>query len=98
MCGFVVIICHPTISKTNYIYTITHHHEQHSYPTRRSSDLTAYALRKRGFEVTVIDRLRYPAMDTSFAGRSEEHTSELQSRGQLVCRLMLEKKNKHCYR
>src|SRR6266508_5359141 len=28
--------------------------------------------------------------------RSEEHTSELQSRGQLVCRLLLEKKkNKH---
>src|SRR5690625_6380151 len=25
-------------------------------------------------------------------GRSEEHTSELQSRGQLVCRLLLEKK------
>src|SRR5690625_6330692 len=28
------------------------------------------------------------------AGRSEEHTSELQSRGHLVCRLLLEKKNK----
>src|SRR5690625_3108196 len=27
-------------------------------------------------------------------GRSEEHTSELQSRGHLVCRLLLEKKNK----
>src|SRR5439155_18641726 len=26
--------------------------------------------------------------------RSEEHTSELQSRGQLVCRLLLEKKKK----
>src|SRR5437870_6251657 len=26
--------------------------------------------------------------------RSEEHTSELQSRGQLVCRLLLEKKNR----
>src|SRR5690606_41269017 len=26
--------------------------------------------------------------------RSEEHTSELQSRGKLVCRLLLEKKNK----
>src|SRR5439155_9364775 len=26
------------------------------------------------------------------ANRSEEHTSELQSRGQLVCRLLLEKK------
>src|SRR5690625_7106856 len=27
--------------------------------------------------------------------RSEEHTSELQSRGQLVCRLLLEKKTSH---
>src|SRR5690625_4529904 len=27
-----------------------------------------------------------------FVGRSEEHTSELQSRGHLVCRLLLEKK------
>src|SRR5207253_8539214 len=27
--------------------------------------------------------------------RSEEHTSELQSRGRLVCRLLLEKKNIH---
>src|SRR2546422_4414638 len=29
------------------------------------------------------------------AGRSEEHTSELQSRLHLVCRLLLEKKKKH---
>src|SRR2546429_5747024 len=29
------------------------------------------------------------------AGRSEEHTSELQSRLHLVCRLLLEKKTKH---
>src|SRR5438105_11836720 len=28
------------------------------------------------------------------AGRSEEHTSELQSRVDLVCRLLLEKKNR----
>src|SRR5690554_7442209 len=28
-------------------------------------------------------------------GRSEEHTSELQSRPHLVCRLLLEKKNNH---
>src|SRR5690625_4324623 len=27
-----------------------------------------------------------------YNGRSEEHTSELQSRGQLVCRLLLQKK------
>src|SRR2546421_908458 len=30
----------------------------------------------------------------SAAGRSEEHTSELQSRSDLVCRLLLEKKKK----
>ena len=29
--------------------------------------------------------------------RSEEHTSELQSRRNLVCRLLLEKKKKHTY-
>src|SRR5947208_10713635 len=31
-------------------------------------------------------------------GRSEEHTSELQSPDQLVCRLLLEKKNRGCRR
>src|SRR3712207_7436605 len=30
----------------------------------------------------------------TIGGRSEEHTSELQSRQYLVCRLLLEKKNK----
>src|SRR5438309_4484045 len=30
----------------------------------------------------------------TFSGRSEEHTSELQSQFHLVCRLLLEKKNK----
>src|SRR5690625_5913250 len=39
-------------------------------------------------------------LSTLFGGyvsetRSEEHTSELQSRGHLVCRLLLEKKNDH---
>src|SRR5690625_5582549 len=33
------------------------------------------------------------AHGTNPASRSEEHTSELQSRGHLVCRLLLEKKN-----
>src|SRR5439155_20293691 len=36
-----------------------------------------------------IGRFSLPIPD-----RSEEHTSELQSRGHLVCRLLLEKKNK----
>src|SRR5437870_6999398 len=40
---------------------------------------------------------RGPGLRESFwgwSGRSEEHTSELQSRGHLVCRLLLEKKKK----
>src|SRR2546427_10203961 len=32
--------------------------------------------------------------DQQLAGRSEEHTSELQSQSNLVCRLLLEKKKK----
>src|SRR5207253_8950390 len=35
---------------------------------------------------------RNRAMGEPGPARSEEHTSELQSRGQLVCRLLLEKK------
>src|SRR5690554_7329222 len=34
-----------------------------------------------------------PKDEDFFEARSEEHTSELQSRPQLVCRLLLEKKN-----
>src|SRR5690625_6317555 len=36
-------------------------------------------------------------VQTMLPARSEEHTSELQSRGHLVCRLLLEKKNKNAY-
>src|SRR5690625_770630 len=36
----------------------------------------------------------YKAISGQSFTRSEEHTSELQSRGHLVCRLLLEKKNK----
>src|SRR5690625_7122675 len=34
-----------------------------------------------------------PGFMSVYERRSEEHTSELQSRGHLVCRLLLEKKN-----
>src|SRR5690606_41369676 len=37
----------------------------------------------------------HPARSDESATRSEEHTSELQSRENLVCRLLLEKKNEH---
>src|SRR3712207_7624460 len=37
-------------------------------------------------------RLELPFHGAALGGRSEEHTSELQSRQYLVCRLLLEKK------
>src|SRR5437870_7920919 len=36
-----------------------------------------------------------PGSSNKASRRSEEHTSELQSRGHLVCRLLLEKKKKN---
>src|SRR5690625_6527898 len=39
-----------------------------------------------------VDGFHEPPVAGAVVGRSEEHTSELQSRGQLVCRLLLEKK------
>src|SRR2546427_7386813 len=73
------------------------------FPTRRSSDLDlgaekAVALR---LERAVVDRLRlgHFTMRPRADLRSEEHTSELQSQSNLVCRLLLEKKKKtpQCY-
>src|SRR2546430_8778059 len=45
---------------------------------------------------TAFPKTRESASFTSLvvAGRSEEHTSELQSQSNLVCRLLLEKKKK----
>src|SRR2546430_7641386 len=37
----------------------------------------------------------YPVRRVARAARSEEHTSELQSQSNLVCRLLLEKKKHH---
>src|SRR2546422_5175684 len=47
------------------------------------------------FELFFYDRAgQFPFAPADHAQRSEEHTSELQSRLHLVCRLLLEKKKK----
>src|SRR5699024_11802465 len=73
----------------------------HFFPTRRSSDLTA-GTQTQDCCQTQSPKLRSPARPVSRTPqswcdppRSEEHTSELQSRFDLVCRLLLEKKNKY---
>src|SRR3712207_8984294 len=55
-------------------------------------DAGARRWRGASAEVTAVFELR----PLSVEDRSEEHTSELQSRQYLVCRLLLEKKNKTC--
>src|SRR3712207_7057889 len=49
--------------------------------------------------VSVTERIATETTMTPLAHltRSEEHTSELQSRQYLVCRLLLEKKKNECY-
>src|SRR5438552_10896932 len=64
----------------------------HSFPTRRSSDLSPSG----SLPPTIRRSLKMiPGVVNTidcFSGRSEEHTSELQSPDHLVCRLLLEKK------
>src|SRR2546429_8410562 len=45
-----------------------------------------------------LERPMLESLPFSVSERSEEHTSELQSRLHLVCRLLLEKKKKICIR
>src|SRR5256884_3741899 len=55
---------------------------------------TAQYVPSRGrYKVYVIDEVHMPS--TSAFNRSEEHTSELQSRLHLVCRLLLDKKKSY---
>src|SRR5690606_40477506 len=62
---------------------------------KAASRLMAYAIPPAGLGV-VCHTLRWPSMVcgtvSTNSWRSEEHTSELQSRENLVCRLLLEKK------
>src|SRR5690625_6471595 len=51
---------------------------------------TTMELNEKGYYFAVLVFGLYSAV--SLQKRSEEHTSELQSRGHLVCRLLLEKK------
>src|SRR5438445_9608488 len=69
-------------------YSYPNHRDLHSFPTRRSSDL--FNRLHAAFDNPQV----WLAADVGLRlKRSEEHTSELQSRQYLVCRLLLEKKD-----
>src|SRR3712207_7284915 len=74
------------------------------FPSRRASTRVARLATSRGFARLFLDYHRgvsgtcpprwydEPCRPLRYVDRSEEHTSELQSRQYLVCRLLLEKK------
>src|SRR5437588_8546819 len=74
----------PTVSFCSF-YLDGNPRALHSFPTRRSSGL--------GHLEAGSGRGRHRRRDPQQRPRSEEHTSELQSHSELVCRLLLEKKN-----
>src|SRR5690349_23051231 len=91
---------------TCFISRCVNYRALHSFPTRRSSDLSIG--RPRDFKIMTMQVVEVLDFRLSREGmrllntwevssepreRSEEHTSELQSRRELVCRLLLEKKN-----
>src|SRR5699024_11381221 len=77
-------------------YAPRHPRDLHSFPTRRSSDLrrTGQSGHRGCSRGRPPRRRRSRSSRRAGCRRSEEHTSELQSRFDLVCRLLLEKKKK----
>src|SRR5437867_9918730 len=82
------------------LYCFGAHRDLHSFPTRRSSDLSQHS-RAGGVPPPPVaggggagpgEAGRPPVGGDAAGRRSEEHTSELQSPYDLVCRLLLEKK------
>src|SRR5690606_41726321 len=97
-----LLCCPPAISfndtATTEIYTLSLHDALPIYPTRNGATFSDKR-RKATSAVTLCEKANQddPAHHQqwhTFNCRSEEHTSELQSRENLVCRLLLEKKKK----
>src|SRR5690625_7169254 len=83
---FIAIILFTTVFLTRVAFSFT---EYGDYFTAINTVIGAPILRLGANPTSAVIFL----MLTS--ARSEEHTSELQSRGHLVCRLLLEKKNEY---
>src|SRR5690606_11022790 len=84
----------PVILKGNQVFDISSHFNTISELLETDSPISALA-KTEGQLIGNIDEIfanTLPEPDPSKAYRSEEHTSELQSRENLVCRHLLEKK------
>src|SRR5690625_7808341 len=69
---------------------------EHGIFVRKKRYISINRIQSINLTQSVFHRLfKLTKVQIETAGRSEEHTSELQSRGHLVCRLLLDKKNNH---
>src|SRR5260370_25458702 len=64
-------------------------------PREEPMDAVSRTLQQRGLTPALKRPLGLACRSAAQQDRSEEHTSELQSHLNLVCRLLLEKKKKH---
>src|SRR5690606_41747290 len=88
-------------SSTTYIYALSLHDALPIYRPASSGTRAILAIQMKlpsralvqAMSGVTLMQFNFPLDLYRDVGRSEEHTSELQSRENLVCRLLLEKKN-----
>src|SRR5690625_6880131 len=73
-------------------YTYTESQEISGMPGSNAGSAYTGLVGVNGPHLPDLQRSQYVVPHKAIGSRSEEHTSELQSRGHLVCRLLLEKK------
>src|SRR5690625_6169440 len=100
------IVCYPTFGGSGVVATelakglADRGHNLHILSYARPARLDSFRtdITYHEVDLSTYPLFEYPPYDLALANmmvnliRSEEHTSELQSRGHLVCRLLLEKK------
>src|SRR5476649_3053693 len=72
-----------------FFYRYGDHRDLHSFPTRRSSDLCSRGVSRTASQKPTASTMPGRLSTIKAFCRSEEHTSELQSHSDLVCRLLL---------
>src|SRR2546430_7321617 len=76
------------------LFVSTHQHAMHISDTQPGHQAVAYVYRSNAQDHPACCPESFVAGHHQGDNRSEEHTSELQSQSNLVCRLLLEKKKK----
>src|SRR3712207_8739103 len=87
----IIVFCNDR--PTTEVYTISQHTAL-PIPARPPAQRARSGYPRANARASAECAARREARPAAVRGRSEEHTSELQSRQYLVCRLLLEKKEK----